>query len=367
LSGTLGDINLDSGAQLADALEQRGLVAPDKWLYTPKGQRATSMPGLAHVLSHQPDLYRMLVYRAKCATLLRTYAIPWLDASQTNGRLHSSFSQTKGEAETGARTGRISSSHPNLNNVPQEQFPEVPPGYSALPRMREVLLPNEGEQWVSCDYSQIELRILAHLEDGELMRAYRKEPNLDMHMLVADLIRQRLAAPVDRKTAKTISFAVIYGAGLDKLAEQLGTTRDKALLLRDAYFRSLPGVADMQREIRDRGRYGQPVHTLGGRIYYAEKFEGRDFSYKLLNYAIQGGCADMLKQAVIDYCEARPVGAGQLLGTVYDEINVSMPLDGDPRLLRDVMNTAMELDVPVISDLEVGPNWADLKAYEESA
>jgi len=307
----------------------------------------------------------MLNYRAKSATLLRNHTLPWLDASTSNGRLHSSFSQTKGEAETGARTGRISSSHPNLNNVPQPQIFDLPEGYRPLPRMRQALLPNEGEHWVSCDYSQIELRILAHLEDDDLMRAYQHDPNIDMHSLVADMIRQRLKVDVNRKTAKTISFAVIYGAGLDKLAEQLGVDRGQAMALRDAYYRSLPGVADMQNDIRKRGQRGDPVRTLGGRVYYAEKTPQYDFSYKLLNYTIQGGCADLLKQAIIDYSDAKPLGTGQLLGTVYDELNVSMSPDADPRLLRDIMNTAMTLDVPIISDLEVGPNWADLQPFEE--
>jgi DNA polymerase-1 len=166
--------------------------------------------------------------------------------------------------------------------------------------------------------------------------------------------------------AKTISFAVIYGAGLDKLAEQLGVDRGQAMMLRDAYFRSLPGVADMQYDIRQRGKHGDPVRTLGGRVYFAEKDGDRDFSYKLLNYAIQGGCADLLKEAIIQYSNAKPLGTGQLLGTVYDELNISMSPDADPRLLRDIMCTAMTLDVPITADLEVGPSWADLKTFEES-
>ena len=362
----LGAFNLDSGDELADALERAGMVAPDAWLRTPSGLRATSMPGLAHALSHEPELRRMLIYRAKAATLLRNHTLPWLAASASNGRLHSSFSQTKGEADTGARTGRISSSHPNLANVPNEQFIELPPGYTALPKMREALLPNEGERWVSCDYSQIELRILAHLEDDDLMRAYQHDPMVDMHTYVADLIRQRLKVDVNRKMAKTISFATIYGAGLDKLAAQLGVDRGHAMMLRDAYFRSLPGVADMQAEIRGRGKRNEPIRTIGGRVYYPEKTPEYDFSYRMLNYAIQGGCADLLKQAIIDYCDAKPLGTGQLLGTVYDEINVSMSEDADPRLLRDIMNLAMPLDVPVLSDLEVGPNWATLEAFKET-
>jgi DNA polymerase-1 len=258
----------------------------------------------------------------------------------------------------------VSSSGPNLANVPQPQIIELPAGYGPLPRLRQALLPNEGEVWVSCDYSQIELRILAHLEDDELMRAYQREPNIDMHLFVADLIRQRLRVDVNRKMAKTISFAVIYGAGADKLAEQLGVTKSEAVQLRDAYMRSLPGVAEMQSDIRLRGRYNEPVRTLGGRVYYAEKVEGRDFSYRMLNYTIQGGCADLLKQAIIDYAQVAPVGGGSLLCTVYDEINISLPPDSDPNVLRDTMCAAMKLDVPITADLDSGPNWADLQPVE---
>jgi DNA polymerase-1 len=130
------------------------------------------------------------------------------------------------------------------------------------------------------------------------------------------------------------------------------------MALRDAYFRSLPGVADMQYDIRRRGRANEAVRTLGGRVYTAEKADGRDFSYKLLNYTIQGGCADLLKEAIVQY------GGTDLLCTVYDEINVSLP-EGDGAVrLRDVMCGAMKLDVPITADLEIGPNWADLKAYQ---
>jgi DNA polymerase-1 len=368
IQGIVGPVeSLDSGVDLADALEKAGMVAPDAWLRTPTGVRSTSMHGLAHVLPGEHELRRMLFYRAKCATLLRNHVTPWLEASAHNGRLHSRFSQTRGEAHSGARTGRISSSDPNLANVPQEQVLTLPAGYTELPRLRQALLPNEGERWVSCDYSQIELRILAHLEDDELMLAYQRDPFVDMHMFVADLIRQRLRVDVNRKMAKTISFAVIYGAGADKLAEQLGVTKGEAVMLRDAYMRSLPGVADMQNDIRLRGRYGRPVQTLGGRVYFAEKTPERDFSYKLLNYTIQGGCADLLKQAIIDYAQVAPINGGSLLCTVYDEINISLPHDSNPYLLRDVMCAAMKLDVPITADLESGPNWADLSPVEEAA
>jgi DNA polymerase-1 len=355
----IGEANLDSGDELADALERREIVSPGSWLLTPSGKRATSMSGLAHVLTGwNEELLHLLVYRAKCATLLRNHVAPWLDASTKDGRIHSQFNQVRGETNGGTRTGRIGSSHVNLANVPQPQIITLPDGYAELPVLRQAFLPNDGERWVSCDYSQIELRILAHLEDGELMRAYQRDPRLDMHLFVADLIRQRLGAPVTRKMAKIISFATIYGAGLDTLAEQLGCDKGQAMALRDAYFRSLPGVADMQYDIRRRGRANEAVRTLGGRVYTAEKADGRDFSYKLLNYTIQGGCADLLKEAIVQY------GGTDLLCTVYDEINVSLP-EGDGAVrLRDVMCGAMKLDVPITADLEIGPNWADLKAYQ---
>lgn len=353
--------NPDSGEDLANALEKMGVVNPNNWLRTPSGLRSTSMAGLTHAMPHFPDTRRLLVYRAKCATLLRNHVTPWLAASSSNGRLHSSFSQTKGESDNGARTGRMASAHPNLSNVPQQQIIELPEGFTLLPVLRSALLPNDGERWVSCDFSQIELRILAHFEDDELMRQYQRDPRLDMHTHVADLIRQRLKVDVNRKMAKTISFAVIYGAGLDKLAESLGVARGAAMMLRDAYFRSLPGVAEMQYDIRKRGRFDNPVRTLGGRVYYAEKSEGRDFSYKLLNYLVQGSCADILKQAVIDYCNEAPQYTGQLLCTVYDEINISLAPDYNPEFLRSIMCDAMKLDVPTLAELKVGPNWAELQ------
>jgi DNA polymerase-1 len=357
----IGEVNLDSGEDLADALVKSGFVPPERWLLTPSGKRATSMQGLAYSLKHHPELFRMLVFRAKCATLLRNHVLPWIEASAADGRIHSQFNQVRGEDKGGTRTGRIGSSHINLANVPQPQIIELPPGYTELPVLRRAFLPNEGDIWVSCDYSQIELRILAHLEDGELMRAYNKDKSLDVHLFVADMIRQRLGINVTRKMAKIINFATIYGAGLDGLAEQLGVSKGDAFTLKDAYMRSLPGVADMQYDIRRRGRYGEPVRTLGGRVYFAEKaHDGRDFSYKLLNYTIQGGCADLLKEAIINYTDAYTY---PLLCTVYDEINVSIPEGGNMVGLQEVMCDAMKLDVPVTADLEIGENWADLQAF----
>jgi DNA polymerase I-like protein with 3'-5' exonuclease and polymerase domains len=116
----------------------------------------------------------------------------------------------------------------------------------------------------------------------------------------------------------------------------------------------------MQGEIRRRAnaREPLPVRTIGGRVYYPERVGGRDFSYKLLNYEIQGSCADLLKEAIIQY------GGTDLLCTVYDEINVSLPMDGNIERLRETMCGAMKMDVPITADLEVGPNWADLESVQ---
>lgn len=352
--------NWDANEEVADALESFGYKLP----LTEKGKRSTALPVLHKLLP--PDLYNLIAYRNKSATMMRTFVAPWLELSAADGRLHTAWSPVRNPDGKGTRTGRIASSGPNLANIPNEQKVEPPEGLQPLPQLRRALLPEDGHVWLSADYSQQELRVLAHYEDGDLLMAYQANPRLDLHTYAAELIHRRLGITVTRKEAKILAFSIIYGAGVGKIAEQLDCEHLHAALLRDAYLDALPGVRGLQYDARTRFQRDKSITTLGRRVYYAEPpKEGRSFDYKALNVLVQGSAADQTKEAIIRACSTIPFAS--LLTQVYDEINISVPVErvaSAARELRDAMVGALPLAAPVEVDLEAGPNWADLHPYK---
>lgn len=330
------------------------------------GKRSMAKDVLVRIIKDR-HLSRLLVYRNSAATMLRTFVDAWLALSAADGRLHTKWHQVRGVSANGTKTGRIASSNPNLANVPNPANIEIPTGWPALPSLREALLPEEGEVWVSADYSQQELRIAAHFEDGEIQAAYRRNPKLDLHTFAQELIEVRTGLKVERKKTKTVAFASIYGAGIGQLAAQMGVPLFEANEVRNAYFKALPGLGDLIRNVEEEGLRNGKVRTIGGRVIPVEKAKLQDgrwrsFVYKLLNHLVQGSAADQTKQAIVDFCERG--GSGMFLTTVYDEINLSVR----PEQVADVnaalvaaMKAAIPLDVPIEVDVESGPNWGELK------
>jgi len=154
---------------------------------------------------------------------------------------------------------------------------------------------------------------------------------------------------------------------LPKLARMMGITEVEAEEVRDAYFAALPGLAKLIGAVKRRTKERGFVVSLGGRLMPVEppkvvKGKYRTFDYKQTNKLIQGSAADMTKQAIVDYCEQG--GSGYFLSQVYDEINISVPVQwamAQAKVLRDCMVNALPLDVPILVDIEVGPMWGDLK------
>jgi DNA polymerase-1 len=187
-----------------------------------------------------------------------------------------------------------------------------------------------------------------------------------LHQHAADLITEITSIVISRKEAKTIAFSILYGSGLGKLAEGLGCSVEDAKKLKNAYLGALPGVKDLIADLKLRAKQGIPIRTVGGREYYCEPpqmIDGRlrEFSYKMINYMIQASSADQTKDAVIRFYEAKP--QARLLLTVHDEILISAPKkawEKPMQILRESMNAA-GLDVPMISDGEVGETWATMK------
>lgn len=234
-----------------------------------------------------------------------------------------------------------------------------------MPLVRRYILPDEGQTIVHRDYNQQEFRILAHFEDDGLMRAYQKDPKLDYHTKMKELIAGNTGLNLERRSVKILNFGILYGMGGPLLASKLGVGVNEALALRKAQKATTPGVAALDASLKALGRAGKPIRTWGGRQYYCEppalvNGQMRSFEYKLLNYLIQGSAADCTKEALIRYHQ-HPKRRARMMVTVHDEINVSSACpEEDGEVLREVMES-IEFDVPMLSDMKAGINWGDLK------
>lgn len=364
------NVNIDSGEELADALEVAGMVG--QWQLTPTGRRSTARDALEASITHGKML-AMLRYRGALSHCLSNFARPWMAMAQSaGGILHPEWNQvrqTRTETDLkGTRTGRLSSNNPNFQNPPNEYNIAKPQDdLPDLPLMRKYLLPHKGRVWLKRDYSQQELRILAHYSEGRLYRRYQEDPTIDAHAETEQLIRETTGLTLERKYVKITGFSVIYGAGTTGLGRQLKVPTSEAVRMRTAYFTALPEVPKLMRDCQTRGKMGQSIKTWGGREYFTEPptfKNGRSYSfeYKLLNYLIQGSAADCTKEAAIRWDEIR--GDGEFLATVHDEMDIDAPAGAWQKpmaALKEAMES-IEFEVKMLSDGFKGPNWATLEA-----
>jgi DNA polymerase-1 len=368
-------LNLDSNDELADALE-RGLGV--KLPATPTGKRAVNKDAIASVV-HGP-LKGLLLYRSALDQSLKTFLRPW--SGRANGIVHVHWNSVRGgsshKQQSGARTGRLSS-EPNFQNITTEQDKLIVTLRQLLgrrkielPVVRSYIVPLSGLLLLGADYSQQELRMLAHYEDGPLAAAYRKDKQLDIHTFVQQLIKESTGVHLDRKYVKVLNFAIVYGTGLQTLSLLLGTDVDTAQRMLFAYFRALPSVKQLMDDLKTVGRSGQYITTRGGRRYFAEpakivKGKRRSYEYKMLNYLVQGSSADQTKQAMVNFHGASKGTASLFQLSVHDELVVAAPRDRlglrkAANLLREAMVEALPLDVPVTVDMEYGDNWGAMNA-----
>ena len=356
--------NINSGFELAEALQASDVCG--ELPLTPTGKVSTARKNLEGAVTH-PRLLELLRYRSAAKTCTGTFMRPWMDlADNANGRLHTSWHQTRNPEGYGTRTGRVSSSKPNLTNVPNEFKAPAPQGYPDLPLLRKFLLPEEGHVWIKRDYSAQEIRILAHFEDGSLMRAFKENEGLDPHQFAMDVITEQTGFELSRKAVKIVAFSIMYGAGAKHISEQLAVAYHVAAMTKAQYLGAFPDVSTLMNDIKARGDANLAVRTLGGRLLFAEppSAEGRRFSYKLLNHLIQGSAGDVCKQAMINYNARREYG--QFQAQVYDELNVSVPIEHKPYEMNH-LRRAMEsvpCDVKLLTEGFVGNNWYEADKHD---
>ena len=359
-------VSLDSPQQLLSALLEAGKVDRAKLKQTTTGASSASKESL-HLAITDTTLLNTLLYRRQLKTSINTFMGNWVKG---DGRIYTSWNQVKG-SEYGARTGRMSST-PNFQNIPTlhtvgGMIEEFPP----LPDPRRYIVPLEGHALVDRDYSQQELRVLAHFENGLLMAAYQLDPWVDLHEEARTHL-ERQGKKYTRKQVKMTNLGIIYGMGVGKLADSTMLPLDKARELRDAILEIYPGLSDMMGEMRSRSAENKPVTTWGGRKFYCEPPRwvlGKHctFEYKMLNTLIQGSSADATKEAIIRF-DARKKPEWKMLLFVHDQITVSVPkedVNEAHQVLKECMES-IEFDVPLLTEGKTGLyNWSELTDYDK--
>jgi DNA polymerase-1 len=322
---------------------------------TPKGGRSTDASVLEE-LAEQHELPNVINEYREIDKLKGTYidALPRVVDPRT-GRIHTTYEQAV------AATGRLSSRDPNMQNIPVR---------TALGReIRSAFIAPPGHVILSADYSQVELRLLAHLSgDAKLIEAFRSGE--DVHVRTAALIFDVAKDAVTkemRNRAKTINFGVIYGMGDAALAKQTGVTRDEAARFIDAYFERYEGVRRFMDETVEKARQGEAVRTLLGRrrflpnLHSANRGLRAEAERVAKNTPIQGTAADLMKLAMLRLGNEPVLPGVRMLLTVHDELVFEVPegkVAEAGEKIREGMATAMTLDVPLVVDVGHGASWA---------
>jgi len=348
------EFNMGSPKQLQHILfEKLDLPVTKK---TPKGQPSTAEPVLQE-LAHDYEIPQLIMDYRSCTKLKSTYTdkLP-LQINQKTGRVHTSYHQAV------AATGRLSSSDPNLQNIPIRT--------EAGRRVRTAFVAAPGKKMVAADYSQIELRIMAHLSKDEGLRTAFAE-GLDVHRATAaEVFGEDVDAVTDdqRRSAKAINFGLIYGMSAYGLARQLGITNGVAKEYIDLYFDRYPGVRAYMDETRAIAAEQGFVETVFGRRLYLPEINARNGMRRqaaertAINAPMQGTAADIIKRAmiVVDGWLAKQSLDAKTIMQVHDEL-VFEVADNDVDALvagvTDAMQGAAELDVELLVDVGIGQNW----------
>jgi DNA polymerase-1 len=346
--------NLNSPKQLQEVLfERQGLPVIKK---TPSGVPSTDEDVLQQLALDHPLPKLILEYRG-LSKLKSTYTdkLPRMVNSAT-GRVHTTYAQAV------AVTGRLSSNEPNLQNIPVRT--------AEGRRIREAFIAPPGSAIVSADYSQVELRIMAHLsQDKGLLHAFAAGEDVHRHTAAEIFgVESTQVTSEQRRYAKVINFGLIYGMSAFGLATQLGIERGAAQLYMERYFLRYPGVKDYMERTREAARNLGYVETVFGRRLYLVDIKASNAARRqgaeraAINAPMQGTAADLIKLAMIAVQRwlSQSGMQSRLIMQVHDELVLEVP-DAEiatlSRELPGLMNSVASLDVPLAVDIGAGPNW----------
>lgn len=355
---TLADeeFNLSSPKQLQVILfEKLGLPIVSK---TPKGQPSTA-ENVLQELSHEYELPRLILEHRSLSKLKSTYTdkLP-LVIHPSTGRIHTSYHQA------GTNTGRLSSSDPNLQNIPIR----TPEGQ----KIRKAFIADKGKKILAADYSQIELRIMAHLSQDEgLVAAFEKGE--DIHQFTASQVFDVPLKDVtaeQRRSSKAINFGLIYGMSAFGLAKQLDVSREQADRFMQTYFERYPGIQAYMESTREQASKCGYVETISGRRLYLPEINARNGLRRkaaeraAINAPMQGTAADLIKTAMIDihrWIQESSLDIKMLM-QVHDELVFEVAQDAVDEAsasIKQKMESALTLSVPLIVEVGIGDNWQE--------
>jgi len=312
------------------------------------------------------------IARAREINKAHTTFIDTIIKHSHKGRIHAEINQLRGD-NGGTVTGRFSYSNPNLQQIPARDK-------EIGPKIRSLFIPEEGHTWGCFDYSQQEPRLVVHYATlqnlygvDEVLEAY-KEGDADFHTIVADM------AEIPRSQAKTINLGLFYGMGKNKLQAELGVSKDKAEDLFKQYHNKVPFVKQLMDNVMHRSQDRGQIRTLLGRLCRFHLWEPNQFgihkalphdaaltehgpgikrayTYKALNKLIQGSAADMTKKAMIELYKEKIIPHIQ----VHDELDISVIDPTHAKHIKEIMESAVSLEVPNKVDYESGPNWGTIE------
>jgi DNA polymerase-1 len=345
--------NIRSSQQLSDVLYNRlGLRAPAK---TPGGAASTSAEVLERLAGKHPLVDSILEFR-KLEKLRSTYLEPLPALADGEDRIHTTFNQLA------TATGRLSSSAPNLQNIPARG--------ELGRRMRSLFVAAPGMALASADYSQIELRVLAHFSgDPALIEAFRQ--GQDIHSRTAALLFDKLpgaVSPEERRHAKTVNFGLLYGMGPQKLGRELGLTLNEAKAFIARYFERLKGLKEYYQGVVDEAKARGYVTTLAGRRRLLPDINSRNTQLEAqarrqaVNTVIQGSAADIIKMAMLGVAADETLGSlgARLILQIHDELVLEVPEAAGRAAgerMREIMSGVVSLSVPITADMGVGRDW----------
>ena len=348
------EFNLDSPKQLLEILyEKQKLPVLKK---TPKGQPSTNEDTLKR-LSEEYELPKIILQYRTLAKLKSTYTDSLINIENPKTeRIHTSYQQAV------TSTGRLSSTEPNLQNIPIKT--------AEGRRIREAFVPEKGNILISADYSQIELRIMAHLSnDKNLTHAFNN--NIDVHSSTAAEV---FGVSIDdvsqdqRRSAKAINFGLMYGMSAFGLTRQLGIPRAEAQEYLDTYFARYTGVRDYMDNIKAKAKEDKFVETIMGRRLYLNEINAANGLRRqaaeraAINAPLQGSAADIIKKAMLDIDQLllNEMQEVKMIMQVHDELVFECPkenADKVMKMMKDTMEQTVELNIPLIAEAAIGNNW----------
>jgi DNA polymerase I-like protein with 3'-5' exonuclease and polymerase domains len=369
-----------SSKSLSDWVKARGFTPPE----TVKGNDSVSNDWL--LASGDEALVQMAKYR-QGEKIRRDFIQSMILEGSYNGRLHPNWFQTRGSSfmsgddVNGTRSGRIACTDPNLTQIPSRH-----PTYG--PMVRGLFIPEDGERWLKTDYQAQEIRIGVHYANklnlsgaAKIAQAYRDNPMLDYHEMVKEMVNAILSSPITRNTAKTTNLSLAYGMGKRKLAGRLGFTTSETEQFLNVYHREIPFVKEAldtaMRIANDRGY----VKTIMGRRRHFSDWENANWgsawerpikdkqtalltwgkikragTYKAWNSIIQGTAAEQTKNSIVNMADE---GIYPLM-QVYDELDFSVSHVAEAYRVRQIMEHAIQMTVPVVAEMWTASDWSGL-------